>query len=70
MPYTHSCLHPLCDDKRLRGCFDELKNSLSTTFKETDLFKARFVALSPFRPPPALANHSFRMTHPQLESWV
>ena len=38
-PYPHGVLHPLCDDARARGCFEEMKENLSGTFKETDLFK-------------------------------
>ena len=40
-PYQHAVLQPLCDDGAARRCFEELKNNMTSTFKETDLFKAR-----------------------------
>lgn len=45
-PYRHGVLHPLCQDARLRGCFEEMQTHLSGTFKETDLFKARVAVLA------------------------
>jgi hypothetical protein len=40
-PFPHAVLRPLCDDARLRAAFAEMRDELSGTFKETDLFKAR-----------------------------
>ena len=40
-PFPHAVLRPLCDDDRLRAAFAEMRDQLSGTFKETDLFKAR-----------------------------
>ena len=44
-PYPHAVLRPLCDDARLRAAFAEMRDELTGTFKETDLFKARRPAL-------------------------
>ena len=38
-PYTHGVVTPLCDDARLRAVQQEMKENLTATFKETDLFK-------------------------------
>ena len=40
-PFPHAVLRPLCDDARLRAAFAEMRDELTGTFKETDLFKAR-----------------------------
>ena len=44
-PFPHAVLRPLCDDARLRAAFAEMRDELTGTFKETDLFKARRPAL-------------------------
>lgn len=38
-PYTHGVVAPLCDDTRLRAVQLEMRENLTATFKETDLFK-------------------------------
>ena len=38
-PYTHGVVTPLCDDARLRTVQAEMREHLTATFKETDLFK-------------------------------
>ena len=38
-PYTHGVVTPLCDDARLRAVQLEMRENLTATFKETDLFK-------------------------------
>ena len=38
-PYTHGVVAPLCDDARLRAVQLEMREKLTATFKETDLFK-------------------------------
>ena len=38
-PYPHGVVSPLCDDARLRAVQLEMRENLTATFKETDLFK-------------------------------
>ena len=38
-PYPHVCIDGICDDKKLRGVFEELQSHLTLSYKETDLFK-------------------------------
>jgi|AntAceMinimDraft_1070359.scaffolds.fasta_scaffold05102_3 hypothetical protein len=38
-PYTHGVVAPLCSDARLRAVQLEMRENLTATFKETDLFK-------------------------------
>lgn len=38
-PYPHSFLYPLVDDSVMRIIYNEAKNNMTATFKETDLFK-------------------------------
>ena len=38
-PYKHSVIHGLIDDKLLRGVRDEIRNNVSFTPKETDIYK-------------------------------
>lgn len=38
-PYTHAVLDPFCDPDSLRAVYEEVKNNMTATFKETDLFK-------------------------------
>ncbi|EEH57846.1 uncharacterized protein MICPUCDRAFT_2294, partial [Micromonas pusilla CCMP1545] len=38
-PYAHGVVSPLCDDSMLRRVRAEMRDNLSATFKETDLFK-------------------------------
>lgn len=38
-PYSHSFLYPLLSDNIMREIYNESKNNMTATFKETDLFK-------------------------------
>lgn len=38
-PYPHSFLYPLINDSIMRTIYNEAKNNMTATFKETDLFK-------------------------------
>lgn len=38
-PYPHVSIDGICDDKKLRGVFEELQSHLTLSYKETDLFK-------------------------------
>ena len=39
LPYPHSFLYPLINDETMRVIYNEAKNNMTATFKETDLFK-------------------------------
>ena len=63
-PFPHAVLRPLCDDARLRAAFAEMRDELSGTFKETDLFKARPGASAAPRSRAA----AFTLPHPRWQA--
>ncbi|KAA8492330.1 Prolyl 3,4-dihydroxylase OGFOD1 [Porphyridium purpureum] len=58
-PYPHAVLDPLCNPQHARAIFEEIKTSMKSDFKETDLFKV-FQTND-------LANFT-RDSHPELEN--